>query len=74
MRCRDAISLLKTKDKLQLIGGDARMRGRRGCVPPAATQGDARDAGDAISAFSRKSLAKSFPSIGAAKWVLSLSN
>jgi len=33
---------------------------------------DARDAGDAISAFSRKSLAKSFPSIGAAKWVLSL--
>ena len=37
-----------------------------------ASGGDAgrrEDAGDAISAFSRKSLAKSFPSIGAAKWV-----
>ena len=37
-----------------------------------ASGGDAgrrEDAGDAISAFSRKSLAKSFPPIGAAKWV-----
>jgi len=36
-----------------------------------ASGGDAgrrEDAEDAISAFSRKSLAKSFPSIGAAKW------